>query len=99
MVTPHDTRGPGVTGMRDARQPSGLVRRPLLASFVAVVLAAVLAVLLPLVDDRLALRQRALASLDPAPGPLQITSPADGAVLGDGNLVFVEGSISDPADV
>ncbi|HZT06221.1 MAG TPA: Ig-like domain-containing protein [Chloroflexota bacterium] len=74
------------------RRP-GMVRQPTIGFILVVVLA------LPFLGDLFGVRDRALASFfDPQSGPLRITSPTDSAVVGDGDLVLVEGTAVDPND-
>src|ERR1051325_9481116 len=54
---------------------------------------------MPFIGDMFGVRERALASFaDASAAPLRITSPTDSAVVGDGDLILVEGTASDPAD-
>lgn len=58
-----------------------------------------LAVSLPFLGDLFVVGERARASIaEPVGGPLRIISPAEAAVLGDGNLLLVETIATDPAD-
>jgi hypothetical protein len=60
----------------------------------------ILAVSSPFLSDLFSFGEHALASLaDPAQaGPLRITTPVDAAVVGDGNLVLIEGTAIDRTD-
>jgi len=61
-------------------------------------LVLLVAVSLPFLGDVMGVRHRALASFsDVQAAPLRITSPADSAVIGDGNLILIEGTALDPA--
>jgi len=54
---------------------------------------------LPFFGDAFGVRERALASFaDASASPLRITSPVDASVVGDGDLVLVEGTSVDPLD-
>jgi hypothetical protein len=51
---------------------------------------------LPFLGDLFGVRDRALASFVEASVPLRIVSPADASILGDGDLVLIEGTAVDP---
>src|SRR5438270_5139013 len=75
------------------RGRSPLIRRPTIGLILLITFG------MPFIGDVFGVRERALASFaDASAAPLRITSPLDSSVLGDGDLVLIEGTASDPQD-
>jgi hypothetical protein len=72
---------------------SRLIRRPTIGFVLLIAFG------MPFIGDLFGVRERALASFaDTSAAPLRITSPLDSSVIGDGDLILIEGTASDPAD-
>ena len=72
---------------------SPIVRRPTIGLILLITFG------MPFVGDMFGVRERALASFaDAGAAPLRITSPLDSATVGDGDLILIEGTASDPQD-
>jgi hypothetical protein len=72
---------------------SPLLRRPTIGLILLITFG------MPFIGDVFGVRERALASFaDAHAAPLRITSPLDSSTAGDGNLILIEGTASDPSD-